>query len=213
LWKEPRHHGCHRTSTHCYEWTVWEWEKHTVREVVYPGCFAFSVSHTTRKPRHGEKDGAAYHFVSEEQFKKLIAENGFLEYAKFSGNFYGTSKTSVKEITNSGKLCVLHVEINGVKNIKKSDLKPTPRYIFISPPSLEVLEKRLRDKKTETEESLNKRLAAVKEAQEYALTGAYDFIIVNDDQERAYSELKRKLAEDLNIVQENFKKRGWAVRE
>ncbi|CAL1548194.1 unnamed protein product [Lymnaea stagnalis] len=90
---------------------------------------------------------------------------------------------SVKEITKSGKLCVLDVEINGLKNIKKSGLKPTPRYIFISPPSLEVLEKRLRDRKTETEESLNKRLAAVKEAQEYADTGAYDFIIVNDDQE------------------------------
>ncbi|CAL1548770.1 unnamed protein product, partial [Lymnaea stagnalis] len=80
----------------------------------------------------------AYHFVSEEQFKKLIAENGFIEYAQFSGNFYGTNKTSVKEITNSGKLCVLDVEINGVKNIKKSGLKPTPRYIFISPPSPEV---------------------------------------------------------------------------
>lgn len=174
----------------------------------FPGCFAFSVSHTTRKPRPGEKDGVAYHFVSEGEFKKLIAENGFLEYAKFSENFYGTSKKSVKEITNSGKLCVLDVEINGVKNIKNSGLQPQPRYIFIKPPSLDILEKRLRDRNTETEESLQKRLAAVKEAIDYADTGAYDFVIVNDDLDTAYAELKKKLAEDLKIVQDNLKKRG-----
>ncbi|KAH9489272.1 guanylate kinase [Bulinus truncatus] len=173
----------------------------------FPGCFAFSVSHTTRKPRPGEEDGVAYHFVTREKFEELIKANGFLEHAEFSGNLYGTSSQSVKDIMHSGKLCVLDVEINGVKSIKKSNLKPTPRYIFIKPPSLEELKRRLEKRGTETEESLQKRLDTAKEAMDYAAEkGAYDHVIENNDLEIAYEKLKGILSEDIKKVQDNLRK-------
>ncbi|CAG5128839.1 unnamed protein product, partial [Candidula unifasciata] len=157
----------------------------------FKGCFAFSISHTTRKPRPGEINGKDYHFVSREDFEKMIAENQFLEYAEFSGNLYGTSKKSVSDISKSGLLCVLDVEINGVKSIKKSDLQPTPRFIFIKPPSLDVLKARLESRGTETPESLQKRLDTAKEALDYASEpGAYDYVINNDNLEVAYETFK-----------------------
>ncbi|XP_059178503.1 uncharacterized protein LOC131957757 [Physella acuta] len=175
----------------------------------FPGCFAFSVSHTTRSPRPGEKDGVAYFFVKREEFEKLKAENGFLENAEFSGNLYGTSKKSVNDIMKSGKLCVLDVEVNGVKNIKKSDFKPKPRYIFVKPPSIEELRKRLDHRNTETKESLEKRISAAKEAFEYAeQDGAYDHIIVNNDLEVAYKELKDILQSDIKLVQDTLHHKG-----
>ncbi|XP_013083721.2 uncharacterized protein LOC106068790 isoform X1 [Biomphalaria glabrata] len=173
----------------------------------FPGCFAFSVSHTTRKPRPGEENGVAYHFVTHEKFKELIQKNAFLEHAEFSGNMYGTSLQSVKDISQSGKLCVLDVEINGVKSIKKSGLTPAPRYIFIAPPSLEVLKQRLLARNTETEESLQKRLDTAEEALNYSKEkGAYDHVIENNDLDIAYEKLKGILFEDIKKVQDNLRK-------
>ncbi|XP_005095062.2 guanylate kinase isoform X2 [Aplysia californica] len=175
----------------------------------YPGCFAFSVSHTTRNPRAGEENGVAYHFVTREDFQNLIAQNGFLEHAQFSGNLYGTSKKSVNDIGSSGQLCVLDVEINGVKSIKNSDMQPRPRFIFVKPPGLEELKKRLQGRGTETEESLQKRLDSVKEAIDYAEeSGAYDHIVVNDDLEIAYEHLKGILIEDITKLQTSKLKKG-----
>ncbi|KAL8585050.1 hypothetical protein ACOMHN_043686 [Nucella lapillus] len=141
----------------------------------YPDCFAFSVSHTTRKPRPGETDGKDYHFVTMEKFEELIAQNGFLEHAKFSDNRYGTSKKSVHDILASGRLCFLDVEINGVRSIKAAHMSPTPRFIFIKPPSIQELRSRLQGRGTETEESLQKRLDTAQEALDYANEpGSYD---------------------------------------
>ncbi|XP_067687792.1 uncharacterized protein [Haliotis asinina] len=165
----------------------------------FPNSFSFSVSHTTRNPRPGEVNGKAYHFVTREVFDKLVDDNGFLEWAQFSGNCYGTSKKSVDDISKSGKICILDVEINGVQNIKKSDLQA--RYIFIRPPSLEVLEQRLRDRGTETPESLKKRMDTAKEALDYADGNNYDEVIVNDVKEEAYSKLKATLIEDIRSLQ------------
>jgi len=175
----------------------------------FPGCFAFSVSHTTRSPRAGEENGVAYHFVTKEVFQNLIAENGFLEYAQFSGNFYGTSKKSVEDISRSGQLCVLDVEINGVKSIKLAGLNPPPRFIFIKPPSVEELRKRLEARGSETEESLQKRMDTVQEAIDYAdQPGSYDHVIVNDVLDVAYEHLKGILIQDIHTIQGDKLKKG-----
>ncbi|CAG2193232.1 E2.7.4.8 [Mytilus edulis] len=104
----------------------------------FPDCFAFSVSHTTRNPRAGEQDGKDYFFVTRPDFEALMAENGFLEHAEFSGNRYGTSKKAVEDIQKTGRICILDVEVNGVKNIKKTDFNA--RYVFVKPPSIDVLD-------------------------------------------------------------------------
>lgn len=162
----------------------------------FPKSFAFSVSHTTRKPRDGEENGKQYHFVTYESFQDLVAKNGFLEYTEFSGNCYGTSKRAVEEVLESGRICILEVDINGVKSIKKSDLNA--RYIFVTAPSLKNLEERLRSRGSETEESLKKRLATASEAISYSEEpGIYDHIIVNDDLSEAYQKLKSILIEDI----------------
>ncbi|XP_033731298.1 guanylate kinase-like [Pecten maximus] len=105
----------------------------------FPDSFAFSVSHTTRKPRPGEVEGKDYHYVALELFEEMIGKGDFLEHAQFSGNRYGTSKQSVRDIEKTGRICILDVEINGVKSIKNTDLNP--RYVFLKPPSMEVLVK------------------------------------------------------------------------
>ncbi|XP_061183844.1 uncharacterized protein LOC133192027 isoform X2 [Saccostrea echinata] len=165
----------------------------------FPNCFAFSVSHTTRKPRSGEQHGKDYFFVPMEEFEKMIDEGSFLEHAQFSGNRYGTSKMAVDMIQKSGRLCVLDVEINGVKNIKQTDLNA--QYIFVKPPSLEDLRKRLERRGTETKESLQKRLDTAQEALQYAeQPGSYDHIIVNDDLNTAYEQLKQIVKDDINSL-------------
>ena len=129
--------------------------KSTIVEIIkkaFPDVFKFSVSHTTRKPRAGEVDGVSYHFVDQEIMPKLIENDKFLEHATFSGNTYGTSKAAVQSIVEQGKICILDIDMQGVIQIKKTDLNPL--YVFIKPPSMEVLEKRLRGRKTENEENI-----------------------------------------------------------
>ncbi|XP_004028586.4 guanylate kinase isoform X3 [Gorilla gorilla gorilla] len=124
----------------------------------HSGIFGFSVSHTTRNPRPGEENGKDYHFVTREVMQRDIAAGDFIEHAEFSGNLYGTSKVAVQAVQAMNRICVLDVDLQGVRNIKATDLRPI--YISVQPPSLHVLEQRLRQRNTETEESLVKRLAA-----------------------------------------------------
>ncbi|XP_069107652.1 guanylate kinase-like [Argopecten irradians] len=167
----------------------------------FPDCFAFSVSHTTRKPRSGEEDGKDYHFVEKEVFAEMIENGDFLEHAQFSANCYGTSKQSVKSIQSTGRICFLDVEINGVKSIKKTDL--AARYVFVQPPNMEVLKERLVGRGTESDDSLKRRLDSAQEALDYANEdGAYDHIIVNDDLDEAYSRLKLVVADDIKKMKE-----------
>ncbi|CAJ0763217.1 20826_t:CDS:2, partial [Entrophospora sp. SA101] len=131
---------------------------------------------TTRSPRPGEQNGREYHFVPREKFFELIKQNKFIEHAEFSGNLYGTSVDAVKAVADLGKICILDIELQGVKSVKKTDLNA--RYLFIAPPSIEVLESRLRKRGTETESSIEARLKAAKEELEYAdLEGSHDFIV------------------------------------
>lgn len=166
----------------------------------FPKAFAFSVSHTTRKPRSGEENGREYHFVTREEIMRGIEAGEFLENAQFSGNYYGTSKSAVESVLSQGRICALDIDIQGVINLKKTDLNPV--FCFIKPPSMESLEKRLRERGTETEESLNKRLETAKIELEYEKNEkkAFDFVIVNDDLDSAYEKLKVILIPQINLV-------------
>ncbi|XP_062978698.1 guanylate kinase [Elgaria multicarinata webbii] len=166
----------------------------------YENVFGFSVSHTTRKPRPGEMDGKDYHFVTREVMQKEVDAGGFVEHAEFSGNMYGTSKAAIQAVQAQNQICILDIDMQGVKNIKKTDLNPI--YISVQAPSIEILEKRLRDRQTETEESLQKRLnAACIDMELSKEPGLFDLIIINDDVERAYIELKNVLAEEIQKAQ------------
>ncbi|XP_029906356.1 guanylate kinase 1b isoform X6 [Myripristis murdjan] len=163
--------------------------------------FFFSLADTTRNPRPGEEDGKDYHFTTREAMQEGIDQGEFIENAEFSGNMYGTSKSAVEDVLAKNLICILDVDIQGVKNIKKTDLNPI--YISIQPPSMEILEKRLRDRQTETEESLQKRLEAARIDMELSNEpGVFDVVIINDDLEKAYQELKDVLNEEITKVQE-----------
>jgi len=155
----------------------------------HPGAFATSVSHTTRDPRPGEVRDQDYYYVSMKEFEDLIEANGFLEHAKFGSNRYGTSKKMIEDFLKKGRVVVLDIEMEGVKQVKNSGYDA--RYVFIAPPSWEALESRLRGRGTEKEESIQQRLAQAKLELEYSKTpGVHDKIVVNDDLQRAYDELE-----------------------
>ncbi|XP_006614003.1 guanylate kinase isoform X1 [Apis dorsata] len=162
----------------------------------FPDTFGYSVSHTTRAPRPGEEDGKHYHFTTKEKMQKQIEQDEFIETAIFSGNMYGTSKRAVEEVQQMGKVCVLDIEIQGVEQVKRSSLDPL--YIFIKPPSIEELEKRLRARKTETEDVLKQRLSIAKVEMEYGeKTGNFDIVIENDNFSKAYNILKEFVMSNL----------------
>ncbi|OCT73804.1 hypothetical protein XELAEV_18032768mg [Xenopus laevis] len=166
----------------------------------YEGLFGFSVSHTTRKPRPGEVHGKDYHFVTLEDMKKGVERGDFIEHAVFSGNMYGTSTAAVQAVQANNQICILDIDMQGVKSIKKTRLNPI--YISIHPPSVQILEKRLRDRNTESEESLQKRLnAAIEDLEISKEPGLFDAIIVNDDLEEAYTKLKGILGEEIKQTQ------------
>ncbi|XP_021010072.1 guanylate kinase-like [Mus caroli] len=166
--------------------------------------FGFSVSHTTRNPRPGEEDGKDYYFVTREMMQRDIAAGDFIEHAEFSGNLYRTSKEAVRAVQAMNRICVLDVDLQGVHSIKKTDLHPI--YIFVQPPSLDVLEQRLRLRNTEIEESLAKRLAAARTDMESSETngkepGLFDLVIINDNLDKAYATLKQALSEEIKKAQ------------
>lgn len=164
----------------------------------FPGLFAFSVSHTTRKPRPGEENGKNYHFVEKEIMLEAIANNEFLEHMEFSGNIYGTSKKAISDVLRSGRICALDVDVKGIISLKETNLNPI--YFFIKPPCMNTLEKRLRSRGTETEESLQKRLGMAQRELDYVMKekDTFHHVIVNDDLEKAYELLKNALSSQIN---------------
>ncbi|KIJ61971.1 hypothetical protein HYDPIDRAFT_95307 [Hydnomerulius pinastri MD-312] len=156
----------------------------------FPDSFGFSVSHTTRAPRPGEADGREYHFVTPEKFKSLLSDDAFIEHAQFSGNFYGTSIQAVRAVRSTGRRCILDIDAQGVRQIKKTDLDPI--YLFISPPNMTTLRSRLRGRGTDTEEAIQKRLSiALSELQYAQEPGTYHYVVVNEDLEKAYTLFKK----------------------
>ncbi|XP_008332651.1 guanylate kinase isoform X1 [Cynoglossus semilaevis] len=165
----------------------------------YDSVFGFSVSHTTRNPRPGEVNGKDYHYVTRDVMQAGVANGDFIESAEFSGNMYGTSKAAVQDVQAKNLICILDIDMQGVRNIKKTDLDPI--YISIQPPSMAVLEKRLRDRKTESEESLQKRLRAAAVDMEFSKEpGVFDVVVVNDNLDDAYIQLKQALLKEIDKV-------------
>ncbi len=140
-----------------------------------------SVSVTTRPPRPGEKEGVHYFFRDRETFEKMIAENSLLEWAEYNGNYYGTPEDSIRQWLAQGKNVLLEIEVQGAEQVMnhRSDLVS----IFITIPSIEELERRLRERGTETEEKILGRMAVAR--RELARAFRYDYVVLNDEVERA----------------------------
>ena len=145
----------------------------------------YSISNTTRAPRDGEINGMHYFFIPKEEFEKMINENQFLEYACYSGNYYGTNKKFVEEKIKEGKSVLLEIELQGALQVMEKC--PDAVTIFIKPPTFEELENRLRGRHTETEEAIQKRLNAAKE--EIKNANKFHYVIENDIIESAVDKL------------------------
>ena len=136
-----------------------------------------SISATTRNPRVGEKDGLNYYFISEERFKDMIDKKEFLEWAQFAGNYYGTPLSTVNEKIEKGFIVLLEIEVEGAKQIKEKF--PESLSIFLLPPSKAELEKRIRNRGTEKEEAIDRRLSRAN--YEIASSDEFDFVLTNHD--------------------------------
>jgi guanylate kinase len=144
-----------------------------------------SVSYTTRAPRPGETDGRDYHFASRKQFETMLAEREFLEHAEVYGNFYGTSKGSIARDLNAGHDVLLEIDWQGAEQVKQHF--PQSASIFILPPSFNALRTRLIGRGQDSEEVIERRMAAA--AHDVAHADAFDYIIVNDDFDHALQDL------------------------
>ncbi len=152
----------------------------------------YSISCTTRKPREGETDGIEYRFITHEKFEEDIRQNLFLEYAHVHSDYYGTLKADVERELEAGKNVLLEIDVQGALQVR--DKIPEAVLIFVAPPSIETLESRLRNRNTESEEALRVRLSNA--AKELDLQNEYDYIIVNDDLDKACEELRRIIHDD-----------------
>ena len=157
--------------------------------------FGFSVSATSRLPRGAEQDGVDYYFLSEAEFREKMAQNAFLEYEEvYSGTFYGTLRSEVERLWIDGKHVLFDIDVVGGLNIKKQFPKECLA-LFVQPPSIEELEKRLRGRETDSEETIQQRLA--KATEELAYAPQFDRVIVNDDLETAQQEVRKAIEQFL----------------
>jgi len=145
-----------------------------------------SISYATRKPRPGEIDGRDYYFVSQERFQQMIQAGDFAEWAEVHSNLYGTSRRVLDDLIAKGIDVILDIDTQGAKQIKSKFYSAV--FVFIMPPSLEILEERLRNRKSDHEQEIAKRMRrAHEEIKDYSI---YDYIIVNRDFDRALTELR-----------------------
>lgn len=147
----------------------------------------YSISMTTRSPRNMEQDGVDYYFVSQDEFQTHIDNHNFLEWAEFVGNRYGTPKDKVEELRNQGKNVFLEIEINGASQVMSKVTDEGVISFFLMPPSLKALERRIRNRKSESEEIIHERLE--KGQKEMTMTENYDYIVMNDRVGRASNEI------------------------
>jgi len=166
--------------------------KTTLTRKLAEGCddFRISVSYTTRQKRNGEKDGREYCFISLDRFKKMVDENAFAEYAIVHGQFYGTSLESIEKARKGGYDLLLDIDVQGAAQLRTKGLDYVS--IFIIPPSIEELKRRLKARGTESDEEIEKRLKIAE--QEMKHRGEYDYVIINRDLETAFSGLKQIIA-------------------
>jgi guanylate kinase len=149
-----------------------------------------SVSHTTRAPRSGERDGADYHFVSAEEFQRLCAEGAFLEWAVYNGNHYGTSWKAIEGPLADGLDVLLEIEVQGARQVRRR--LPDARLIFLLPPTMPVLVRRLAGRGTDSEEQVASRLRTAR--RELEAVEEFDYAVVNDDLERCVADVLEIIA-------------------
>jgi guanylate kinase len=147
----------------------------------------FSVSFTTRAPRGEEKDGVDYRFIDATTFQEQIDRGAFVEWAEVHGHFYGSSQAVVEEAFRDGGVAVFDIDVQGGAAIKKK--YPDAVLVFILPPSMEELERRLRDRKTDSDETIRKRLLAARAEMQRGVA-SYDYLVINDDIESAWRQLE-----------------------
>jgi guanylate kinase len=162
-----------------------------VNELAKDPRFVRSISATTRPPRAGERDGREYHFTDEASFRSGIAAGRFIEWAEVYGRLYGTPREPLERALEEGKFVLLNIDVQGARQLR--DRGEPGLYVFLAPPSLEVLEERLRRRGTDGEEAIARRLAAAKV--EMAEAPRYDAVVLNDTLERAAAEIRKIVLE------------------
>lgn len=170
----------------------------------------FSISATTRPPRSDETDGVDYYFLDQTKFEDLIQRGGFLEWVEYGGHYYGTLKSTIESTIEKGKDLVLEIDVHGAMKVKDLGIRYTS--IFLLPPSLESLEKRLRNRRTESDSELKQRLLTAKS--EFAYVKDYDYCILNPDHnvEQAVTQIRHIISAErcridaqlLDVISQEF---------
>jgi guanylate kinase len=165
-------------------------------EVLKDDRFYYSVSATTRSPRLGEVNGVTYHFITKQDFEERIKNNAMLEYAEYCGNYYGTPKKEIDEMREQGKNVILEIEVQGAMKVR--EICPDAVFIFVLPPSVAELERRLRKRATETDDVIAQRVSQARS--EIELARKYDYVVVNAALEDAINDFKTVIkAEELKV--------------
>jgi len=148
---------------------------------------AFSISMTTREPRGAEQDGVDYHFVDALTFQRMIERDEFVEWAEVHGHFYGSPLSAVDRAFSTGGIAVFDIDVQGGQSIQRR--YPEAVLVFVLPPTMDELERRLRERGTESEDSIRRRMLAARSELEHGAR-AYDYLVVNDSVDRAYADLE-----------------------
>ena len=164
----------------------------------YP-AYALSISATTRKPRPGETDGVEYFFKTEEEFKEMIDNGELIEYEGYVGHYYGTPKKYVEEMTAKGRDVILEIDVRGGFNIKKQN--PDAVLIFVSAPSIKEIERRLRERGSESSDDIDERLRQIE--REMEAIPQYDYLLINDDLEECINNMNAIVAAERQKVSNN----------
>ena len=159
-----------------------------------------SVSATTRSMRKGEKEGESYYFITEDEFKKRVADDGFLEHAVFCGNMYGTPKKDVMELIERGIDVILEIEVQGAMQVRSN--YPEGVFVFVLPPSMGKLKERLKGRNTESDDVRKKRLDRAKE--EFKFIEKYNYVLINDNLEDAVGKLEAIIKAEKCFMPRNY---------
>src|SRR5574344_1109403 len=173
--------------------------KGTIRKKVMENTdlnLAYSISMTTRLPRKGEINGVDYFFVTKDEFENNVSKGKLLEYAKFCENYYGTPLDYVESLRNDGKNVILEIETRGARQVMAKCISKDEISVFLAPPSIEELERRIRGRNTESEDIIQERLA--KARHEMIHKDLYDYIVVNNTPEEACNEIIKIIKDHLN---------------
>jgi guanylate kinase len=166
--------------------------------------FKLSISATTRNPRGNERDGVEYYFLSKEEFERKISNNEFVEYASVHGNYYGTLKSELENTMNNGLNAILDIEWLGARNVSKQFDKSKILKIFVLPPSIIELERRLKGRGTDSDETISRRISDARE--QILHCNEYDYVIINDNIDKAIEQIMATITAKIlqNTPMENF---------